>query len=417
MDPIDPSQRFQILRILLLQHNYREALLRVVRFLEEDPTNPKLLRVYIEVCIHVGKVNEAQEALARMVRSQPEPTDLALAQGQILLAKGDHSQAARHFQEGLSHQPQNVQLRQALAWMYLKSGNFPLAMRWSENVLELDPANSAAHTTRAWAQIKLGDPANGLNGMREALRHEPNRREIHANLGWMLLELGDYTAAEDQLRRSLAGGGGVESENGLRIARRAGYRFYRPFLRAGFYWARHPKYFLLAANTLLLLTWSVLGWLCYHGTDLRIVVPLFCMLSLPVVYWWGALPLSTALLLFDPVVKRTLTTLDKIGKLLLLGGISLAAGTLIAYCFSGEPILLMTCFFALTLSAVGNLAITFLLEKEGAKTLVLWQFGVAVATVLSYYIQPPYLWMIFFFVYVAIFFLAQWPLPLAATRR
>lgn len=215
--PRDPRWTYYLAYLLQGEGRFEEAAELYGQVLAIEETLPTLVHLG-EVYLELGRLDEAESALRRVLAGAPESPSARALMGQIALSRGEHALAAEYLRSALATVPQATRLHYPLALAYRGLGEMEkaqehLALRGEIGVRPPDPLidelqelkiGSRVHVLRGRTAFRFGDFEAAVREFRQAVAAEPDGVAARVNLGSALGQLGDRIGAIHQFRQVLA---------------------------------------------------------------------------------------------------------------------------------------------------------------------------------------------------------------------
>jgi predicted O-linked N-acetylglucosamine transferase (SPINDLY family) len=169
------------------------------------PLDPQLNNVLEEAGEHFrcGRLQEAEAAVATVLRSAPDCAPALRVQGLILAAKGDRAQAIACIERAITLLPGIAEWHDNLGALHGLAGHNAQAEAACREALRLDPQNVSAWNNLGMALRGLHRVEEAEEAHRAGLAIDPTHLDCHLNLGTVLLSLGFPQRAADEYRRCL----------------------------------------------------------------------------------------------------------------------------------------------------------------------------------------------------------------------
>lgn len=236
----DPEVIKSVIRKLLGQQRYDDAVTVLSAMLRSAPKNPEVLylagaarymmeqfdkaleyfsrvrpgdELYTDAMIHRAIIYNKQGKPEKAVSVMETAMENVGSQARVTLIpylsafyqeQGLYEQAADLLEKGISMEPENIELHYELGVLYDKTGKKDAAIEKMKQVIKMDPQNADALNylgyTYADSGIKL-DKAESL--IRRALDLEPDSGYILDSMGWVYYRKGDYERARKYLEKAL----------------------------------------------------------------------------------------------------------------------------------------------------------------------------------------------------------------------
>lgn len=178
---------------------------------------PAVLVHLAEILVELGRLEDAETALRRVLSGAPESPSARALLGQVALARDEHSLAVEYLESALAAVPRATRLHYPLALAYRSLGEMEKAQEHLEQRGEVgvrppDPLveelqelkeGERVHVLRGRTAFRVGDFQTAAREFREAVSARPDSVPARVNLGSALGQLGDRIAAIHQFRRVL----------------------------------------------------------------------------------------------------------------------------------------------------------------------------------------------------------------------
>ncbi|HSL81897.1 MAG TPA: tetratricopeptide repeat protein, partial [Thermoanaerobaculia bacterium] len=178
---------------------------------------PGVLVHTAEALLELGRLDEAESALRRVLSASPESPSARAVLGQIALSRGEHELAVEYLESALQAVPQATRLHYPLALAYRGMGRMEeaqehLELRGEIGVRPPDPlideleelkTGERVHILRGRTAFRFGDFEAAAREFRKAVEESPDSVGPRVNLGSALGQLGDRIGAIHQFRRVL----------------------------------------------------------------------------------------------------------------------------------------------------------------------------------------------------------------------
>lgn len=173
-----------------------------LRFIAQTMPDYRDVWYNLGICLaHQQKWSEAESALKRVMKEDPEDIMAMVALIRVQLQQGKVSEAAALSDMGLQTHPRHVQLRHAVSSVLERQSKYGEAARIERALVGEDPTNELAWSRLSWLLVKLGriDDAVAVVKKHLSLCHHSGKSLLR--LGVLYLLLGDLTRAEATLSR------------------------------------------------------------------------------------------------------------------------------------------------------------------------------------------------------------------------
>jgi tetratricopeptide (TPR) repeat protein len=145
--------------VLLRKGEPQRALELLTEALEQKPKNVPLLTNTARAYQETGRIDEANELLARLEGLQETNPFFFVYRGEVALAQNDLEGALEYMRKAFRQDSENPQVHVGLVKVYLAMGEREKALHHVERALRLDATHEEA---RRYAAMLTRDPAAGL---------------------------------------------------------------------------------------------------------------------------------------------------------------------------------------------------------------------------------------------------------------
>jgi len=180
-----------------------EAEERYAQVLRDDPNQADALHLLGVIAHQRGDAARAVELIGKAVRRNPGAVTYLNNLGAALIAQDRFADAEKHLRKAVKLRPDYVDAITNLGNAQLKRGDMVRAEASYRKALGLDPARADAHNNLGSLLADAASTADAIAHYRQALAANPYYVDAHVNLGNALLEQDDAAAAEQQYRQAL----------------------------------------------------------------------------------------------------------------------------------------------------------------------------------------------------------------------
>ena len=216
LSPGDPRWAYYLAHLLQGEGRFEEAAALYGETLAIEATPAALVHLG-EVYLELGRLDDAEAALRRVLSAAPESPSARALLGQIALSRNEHALAVQYLESALAAVPQATRLHYPLALAYrglgeLEKAQEHLALRGEIGVRPPDPlideleelkTGERVHLLRGRTAFRFGDFEAAVREFRKAVAAEPESVAARNNLGSALGKLGDRIGAIHQFRQVL----------------------------------------------------------------------------------------------------------------------------------------------------------------------------------------------------------------------
>ncbi|MES2973117.1 MAG: tetratricopeptide repeat protein [Pseudomonadota bacterium] len=238
MDPAQFDAIYLLGTLALGRGNYPQAISRLSRALELQPSSDMVLRDLCSACFLGGDLARAHQVAQAGAAAHPQQADFHFFLGNILTQQGHAAGAVECFDKALLLQPAHPEghynralalhaagrleeaaqgLRTAiaqrpgyvpaltgLASVLTDQGQAREAEQYCRQALALDGRDAEAHNALGNVLLSLGRPDDAAESYRHALALHGGHAQAHANLGLALMAQDRMAPAVESLRKAVA---------------------------------------------------------------------------------------------------------------------------------------------------------------------------------------------------------------------
>jgi len=153
--------------------------------------------------LHLGRVQEAETHLKKVIMVEPGHSDAHADLGGIYQSTGRTDEAVLQYQDCLRINPLDYQALNNLAAIYLARDSDSAAVELLERVVKLDPKRFEAHNNLGSAYLKLKKFGQALAEFEKANELNPGYGPVQANIGLVYMAQGRIDEARDRFTRIL----------------------------------------------------------------------------------------------------------------------------------------------------------------------------------------------------------------------
>ncbi len=147
-----------------------------------------------------GQPQQAEELLAKAVKSCPIDAEARSRYAEALWQGGSRQQAVDQLEEAAKLAPEDAALQVRLCEMHLAMGQIEAARRSAEKAIERSPRLAAAWAARARVMRAIGQPQQALADCHRALGYEPDNRQALAEAAELYRQTGQPQRALQTLQ-------------------------------------------------------------------------------------------------------------------------------------------------------------------------------------------------------------------------
>lgn len=167
---------------------------------EVDPDSPLAMRMYASILLRAGKLDEARQELARVLKNDPANAGHVFYQIHQMLASYPDKDAALKLMLDLAQPyPRVAEAHWAVAQLAHAAGDGKLAITEARQASRLRPEWSMAVSFEAYL-LKKSAPQQGLVLLKRYLSNHPDVQEIRLQYARALLEQQQYQQAREEFQ-------------------------------------------------------------------------------------------------------------------------------------------------------------------------------------------------------------------------
>lgn len=167
---------------------------------ETDPSSMTAKRMLSSVLLHIGKIDQAQNELAGLLKADEKHVAQNFLQiYQMLASYPDQAAALKLMRELAQPYPRVAEAHWAVSQLAHASGNGELALKEAQRARDLRPEWNMAVSLEAMLLLKK-DPQRSLDLLHDYLSSHPDSHEIRMQYARELLDQKQFKAAREQFR-------------------------------------------------------------------------------------------------------------------------------------------------------------------------------------------------------------------------
>jgi tetratricopeptide (TPR) repeat protein len=195
----------QLVNLDLMEKQYASALQRVQQMAVKNPNQAVLQLLLGKTFAAQGETNQAELALSKAIKLQPDSQAAYLLLAQLYITAGQNQKALENLQTALAKEPKDVVAWMLMGNVYDLEKDYEHSRDAYEKLLAVAPGNAIALNNLACV---YADHLNQLDKAYPLARQShdaaPSDPSIDDTLGWILYRRGQYPAALDLLQQSAA---------------------------------------------------------------------------------------------------------------------------------------------------------------------------------------------------------------------
>lgn len=190
-----PEDRFELIAGLLSrEHDVREALRLMERFVATRRDDPSALYAYAHLAVRAGELEKARQAIDEALELRPGWRDAIMLRIRTLLLADGPDAAMAYLAEAVESNPTDTTLRQAYARTLAETQRYEEALEQYRVLVELEP-NIDALMAMAMIHLQLGQIDEAEAMLRRVQDAGGNEADLQFYLGWIAEERGDTEQA------------------------------------------------------------------------------------------------------------------------------------------------------------------------------------------------------------------------------
>jgi|GEM_PF-3064506 len=150
-----------------------------------------------------GKFEEAESIVRKVLKGNPDNSDVLHLLGLIFYKRGDYDRALRHIRKALRLDPNYADAYYDLGNILHDKGQIAKALTNYRKAIKLNPSFVEAYNNLGIAFQDNAQPEKAIDAYKKALNIDPNYAEAHNNLGMAFQEKGRLDKAITHFQRAL----------------------------------------------------------------------------------------------------------------------------------------------------------------------------------------------------------------------
>lgn len=181
-----------------------QRLARARETLANDPYHPGALRDELAALRALGRWQEAERSLKRLVEAEPDNLELKMEYARQLTREGYWAQAIAPLRQVVDREPDNLAAWSLLAAAHQTNGHLEAARQGWTQVIELSPEDAGAYSNRGQVYVAWRDWAHAAADLEKSCELDPAQEDTALALSQAYLELGRHAEATELARKVLA---------------------------------------------------------------------------------------------------------------------------------------------------------------------------------------------------------------------
>ena len=153
------------------------------------PLNERALVLWSEELKRAGKLDEAIEALSKMLQRRPESAETANNLAVSLYQAGRIPEAIARFRDAVRLKPDYAAAYGNFATVLFRTGDFAAALENFQHALRLGYDNAEQRNLMGTCLARLGRVGEAAPHFERALQLDPNHRDARTNLDWLRTQI------------------------------------------------------------------------------------------------------------------------------------------------------------------------------------------------------------------------------------
>ncbi len=175
----------------------------LIEQIQKHPDQPQDLYLLAEAYLKLGKLDDAQKALAQLDQISVSDFRTQTGEGVLLARFRLYDDAIQHFQSALRSNPESDDVKFNLADAYFRSGKYSQALDTAQQVSAQGQQDDALLALLGDIYAHLGNSAKAADIFRNAIAHNPDNDQYYLSLTLVELRQGNVAAAQETLQKGL----------------------------------------------------------------------------------------------------------------------------------------------------------------------------------------------------------------------
>jgi tetratricopeptide (TPR) repeat protein len=203
--PADPTTWYRYGMLDSTIGRAADAVEKIRRAIELDPSLPDLSRSLAEVLVKAGQPVQAQAALREALRTDPYDDAAWDLAGRLLTEMGNMPEAFFNFERAIRLRPGHAPYLYDFALALVRGDRFEEAQVQAEAAIRVDPNLADAHELMGGLFARKRQLPDAAREYRRTIELRPDLSRAHLRLGNVLAAQGDVSGAAEQWREAAKG--------------------------------------------------------------------------------------------------------------------------------------------------------------------------------------------------------------------
>jgi tetratricopeptide (TPR) repeat protein len=191
-----PEDRFELIAGLLSrEHDVREALRLMERFVASRRDDPSALYAYAHLAVRAGELEKARQAIDEALELRPGWRDAIMLRIRTLLLADGPDAAMAYLAEAVQANPSDTMLRHAYARTLAETERYEEALEQYRVLADQLEPNLDALMAMAMIHLQMGQIDEAEAMLRRVQEAGGNEADLQFYLGWIAEERGDVDQA------------------------------------------------------------------------------------------------------------------------------------------------------------------------------------------------------------------------------